>query len=102
MFANERVALRAVREEDFLTFHEWWSDPELMAHQTTDPATLRQQAANEEIFQGWCNSGNVVAFSVERAGDGVLVDECNLWGYTAAGQCGTLAIMLGKDYWNQG
>lgn len=103
MFQTERIRFRAVQETDFETFHAWWSDPELMVHQTGHAVTLRQRETNDAMFRAWCKDApSAVAFSVERRSDGVLIGECNLWGYTPKDRCGTLAIMLGRTYWDEG
>ncbi len=102
MFTGERVRLRAVTEADFPTFHEWWSDPEVLTHQTIDPITLRSQAENEEFFRGFKNTSTTVGFAIERLSDSVLIGECKLWGYTPTNRCATLAIILGRAFWNGG
>jgi RimJ/RimL family protein N-acetyltransferase len=103
MFQGKRVRLRAVSESDFKTFCEWWSDPEVMTHQTTGPIKLRQPQTDEEMFRTWSkDSDSGIAFSIELLEDNMLIGECNLWGYTSKNQCGTTAIIVGKSFWNQG
>lgn len=102
-FTGARVRLRAIKEEDFAAFHRWWSDPELLTHQTTGPLTLRTQDANEEMFRGWLkDSQSSVNLSVERREDEILIGQCSLWGISPSGHWATLGIVFGRDYWNEG
>lgn len=102
-FEGERVRLRAIAEEDFATFHRWWSDPETLTFQTTGPLMLRSREADEEMFRSWAkDTGNALGFSIERVEDGVLVGQCSLWGITPTERCATLGVIFGREFWNQG
>lgn len=103
MFVGEKTVLRAVSEEDFSTFHEWWSDHEVLTHQSSGPLILRPRSANEKMFRSWVKeSSTSVNVSVERKEDGVLIGQCSLWGLSLSGRYATLAIIFGRAFWNQG
>jgi RimJ/RimL family protein N-acetyltransferase len=118
LLQGERVALRESREADFERLARWWVDPAVGIFQT---GYVRPTPAPtvSDVMRGWgSNVGSDAGFTiitnqggVGASGDGDksgaegdsdrVIGQISLFGVTK-NRCGTLGIVLGRDYWGDG
>lgn len=101
MFQSARLRLRAVEEEDYAVFHDWWSDPDLMALQSTRTIRLVGEPRNRAMFESWMESPDdgTIGFSIVERSTDLLIGFCSLWGATIKDRQAELAIGIGEaDY----
>lgn len=103
LLRGEKIRLRPLREEDLSLLASWWNDPAWMVFQNANVAPS-PDSSTVDMFRMW--SGNKDAgsfgFSIEEIESETLVGHVTLWGIDPIVRAGTLGIMIGGDYVDQG
>lgn len=100
---GERVALRALHEDDLPQLQAWWEDPAVAPAQRAS-LTPRPAGAAATMFRSWSanDAPGSVGFSVVTRSGGDLVGHVVLHGAQLPARAATLAITIGPEHAGQG
>src|SRR5699024_8888645 len=96
------IKLRPLREEDLPSLASWWNDPRWMVLQQ-DRVLPSRSAEAEDLFRSWSAKSGINGFGYTIVNnDGRVVGHIALWGLQAPTLVGTLGIIIGPEYVDQG
>ena len=101
LLVGDRVALRALREDEVEVLDTWWNQPSEMVLQNS---VIRPQPTGRmtETLTRWHANDGDVGFAVETRETGALIGSVVLFGATLPHRAATFAIQLGPEHQGHG
>lgn len=103
ILCGNKIRLRPLKEEDLPDLSSWWNDPEWMVLQGPRIAPAPATSAIE-MFRLWSANKDATSFgfSIEEMHTNTLLGHITLWGIDPIVRSGTLGIIIGGPYVDQG
>lgn len=100
---GEKIRLRPLQEEDLPLLATWWNDPTWMVFQNAN-ITPSPSSSTIDMFRAWSSNKDASSFgfSIEEIESKKLVGHATVWGIDPIVRAGTLGIIIGGQYVDQG
>ncbi len=103
LLVGDRVRLRGIRDEDLPVVAGWLMDPAIRATNSASAAPLSAASAREDVARWSANQTADAGFSIETLDDEpTLVGHIGLFGAGVRDRCGTVGILLGRQFVGRG